>query len=112
MAKKLKNIHIRDLNEIQQLFYSHYDLDYWLYKINHLKDYHDKYDDLKKIFNNNNNNNISKMDGEKYKMMLRTELHFTYYQMIEALFELIFAVIEYENELWLALTFSNNRRTS
>jgi len=41
---------------------------------------------------------------------MRTEIHFLYFQMIETLFEIIFAVSESDNrDLWVALTFSDFR---
>ncbi|MDL2271320.1 hypothetical protein LJC03_05910 [Methanobrevibacter sp. OttesenSCG-928-I08] len=101
--KKLIDFSIGDIDKIQELFYVQYDVDYWINKVNHIKFTHDNAEFLIGIL---------KIDNlEKYKRMLRTELHFTYFQMIETLFELIFAITEHEKELWLALTFSNNGKT-
>jgi hypothetical protein len=42
-----------------------------------------------------------------FKRVIRTEMHFLYFQMIETLFEIIFAIYEKDNrDLWLSLSFS------
>lgn len=99
---------IRDLKSIQDEFYKIYDPDYWLYKINLLKNCHDNFDEIKEVLTKEMSETV---DGD-YKRVLRTELHFTYFQMIETLFEIVFAVSKHDNKyLWLALTFSNDRKS-
>ena len=89
-------------------FFKLYQVDYWLYKQSMLKFYLDSYDELKE----NSQELIKKVDDVDYINMLKLEIHFTYFQMIEALFELIFAVetaYEKKNDegLWFYLSFSD-----
>jgi len=106
--KKLKTFTVNDLDGLQKEFYRSYDPDYWLYRIHLLKNCHDNFDNIKSTLTKK----IEEVMGDDYKRMLRTELHFLYFQMIETLFEIIFAISEHDNrDLWVALTFSNDRST-
>lgn len=92
-------------------FFKLYQVDYWLYKQSMLKGYLDSYDELKEDFQRL----VKKVDDVDYINMLKLEIHFTYFQMIEALFELIFAVeTAYEKKddqsLWFYLSFSDWRK--
>ncbi|MEX0931587.1 MAG: hypothetical protein WDZ88_02440 [Candidatus Paceibacterota bacterium] len=104
----MKTFTVNDLDKLQKEFYQMYDPDYWLYKVTLLKNTHDSFDDIE----NTLTKGIEEVEVEKYKRMIRTELHFLYFQMIETLFEIIFALKNNDNrDLWAALTFSNDRNT-
>jgi len=101
---KNKQFIVNDLDSLQKEFYKTHDPDYWLYKISLLKNCHDNFDSIKDTLNDN----LSGVVDDDYKRALRTEMHFLYFQMVETLFEIIFAVSKHDNRnLWLALTFSN-----
>ena len=107
--KKLKQLKdkqfiVNDLNSLQKEFYKTYDPDYWLYKIGFLKNCHDNFDGIKKTLSDK----LNEIVDEDYKKMIRTEMHFLYFQMVETLFEIIFAISKHDGRnLWLALTISN-----
>lgn len=107
--KKLKQLKdkqfiVNDLNSLQKEFYKTYDPDYWLYKIGLLKNCHDNFDGIKKSLSNG----LNEIVDEDYKRMIRTEMHFLYFQMVETLFEIIFAISKHDGRnLWLELTISN-----
>lgn len=104
--KQLKNkkFIVNDLDSLQKEFYKTYNPDYWLYKISLLKNSHDDFDNVKNVLKND----LGDVVDDDYKRTLRTEMHFLYFQMVETLFEIIFAVSKHDNrDLWLALTFSN-----
>ncbi len=108
MAKKNKKFAVGDIESLEKEFFMSYDCDYWLHKIFMLKNCHDYYDE----FEEHLNLGLENVDHDNYKKMLRTELHFLYFQMIETLFEIIFAVSAHDNrDLWIALTFSGDRQT-
>jgi hypothetical protein len=99
---------VNDLDKLQKEFFLMYDPDYWLYRMSLLKNTHDEFDGVR----NNLTKNIIDADEETFKRVIRTELHFLYFQMTETLFEIIFALTEQDNRnLWLALTFSNEKST-
>lgn len=99
-----KKFIVNDLDSLQKEFYKTYDPDYWLYKISLLENCHDNFDDIKDTLKDD----LSDVVDDDYKRALRTEMHFLYFQMVETLFEIIFAVSKHDNRnLWLALTFSN-----
>ena len=101
---KNKQFIVNDLDSLQKEFYKTYDPDYWLYKISLLKNCHNNFDSIKDTLNDD----LSDVVDDDYKRALRTEMHFLYFQMVETLFEIIFAVSKHDNRnLWLALTFSN-----
>lgn len=106
--KKLKTFTVNDLDNLQKEFYRMYDPDHWLYRIMLLKNSHDDFDQLKSSLIKNTEETV---DGD-FKRTIRTELHFLYFQMVETLFEIIFAISKHDNrDLWVALTFSNDRNT-
>jgi hypothetical protein len=97
------------IETVQKEFFSTYDEDYYLHKIFLLKNCHDQYDTLKEHLNKD----LEDVDHDKYKKMLRTEIHFLYFQMIETLFEIIFAITSHDNrDLWIALSFSGDSQTN
>lgn len=101
-----EDLSINDRDSLQKEFYRDFDLDYWLYKIVLLKNTHDNFDllsaSLEKV--------VDKFSSDDCKRMMRTEMHFLYFQMVESLFEIIFAVMEKDNrDLWITLSFSNWR---
>jgi hypothetical protein len=100
----MKDFIINDIDSLQKEFYKMYDPDYWLYRIMLLKNSHDNFDSLKDTLTKNTEDH----KDEDFKRVIRTELHFLYFQMIETLFEIIFAIYEKDNrDLWLSLTFSD-----
>jgi len=102
----MKTFTINDIDGLQKEFYQMYDPDYWLYRIMLLKNSHDDFDQLKSSLTKNTEETIDK----DFRRVMRTEIHFLYFQMIETLFEIIFAVSESDNrDLWVALTFSDFR---
>ncbi len=108
--KKEKQFVVCDLDSLQKEFYRTYNPGYWLYKIHLLKNSHDNYESI----NDALKTNLSEVEDDAYKRMLRTELHFLYFQMVETLFEIIFALSRpgFDNrDLWIALTFSSDRQT-
>lgn len=103
-----KTFTVLDLDFAQREFYNNYNADYWDYKIFLLKNAHDFYDKLGKDLSDG----LGGVDNKDFKRVIRTEMHFTYFQMIESLFEIIFALSEHDNRsLWIALTFSNDWKT-
>ncbi|MFC1855990.1 hypothetical protein ACFL2A_05565 [Thermodesulfobacteriota bacterium] len=104
--KKRELLIVNDQNQLGKEFYRSYDTEYWINKIMFLKKSHDNFDSIKSHLSSD-----STIDEEKnFKRMLRTELHFFYFQMVEALFELIFAVATHAQlDLWLTLSFPNYR---
>lgn len=91
--------------EKPEIFYKEFPYKYWLYKAEMLfkmieddeKVYHDK------------DGNLEALGGNKkeFDLMLKYELHFTYYHQAEALFELIFAlenVISESKYVWLEMS--------
>ncbi len=104
----MKIFTVNNLDNLQKEFYRMYDPDYWLYRIMLLKNSHDDFDKLKSCLVKNTEEIVDK----DFQRVIRTELHFLYFQMIETLFEIIFAVSKHDNrDLWIALTFSNDRNT-
>jgi hypothetical protein len=102
----MKPLIVNDLISLQREFYKTYDPDYWLYKIMLLKNSHDNFEDIKNTLVKNTEDFVD----QDFKRVIRTELHFLYFQMMETLFEIIFAVYEKDNrDLWLSLTFSDYR---
>jgi len=104
----VKNFNIIDLDKLQKEFYRSYDPDYWLYRIMLLKNSHDNFEQLKDVLAKNTEETV---DGD-FKRVIRTELHFLYFQMVETLFEIIFATKHDNRDLWMALTFSNDKNTA
>ncbi len=106
--KKLKTFIVNDLDNLQKEFYRMYDPDYWLYRIMLLKNSHDDF----KLIKTSLTKNTKETKDEDFKRVIRTELHFLYFQMIETLFEIIFAISRHDNRnLWVVLTFSNYKNT-
>jgi hypothetical protein len=105
----MKTFTVNNLDSLQKEFYRMYDPDYWLYRIMLLKNSHDNFDQLKSSLTKN----TEEIADKDFRRVIRTELHFLYFQMIETLFEIIFAVSKHDNrDLWVALTFSNDSKTS
>jgi hypothetical protein len=107
--KPQKKFIVMDIESLQEEFYRTYDPDYWLYRISLLRNAHENFGDIKKFLLED----LAEVSDEDYKRMIRTEMHFLYFQMIETLFEIIFAVAHHDNRnLWVALTFSNDKDTT
>lgn len=88
-------------------FFRGYHADYWDYKIALLKRIHDSYETLKEDLWKG----VKGVVDEDFKRVLRTEMHFLYFQLVEALFEMIFAICAQEPRyLWARLTFSDWRQ--
>lgn len=104
----MKTFAVNNLNHLQEEFYRMYNPDYWLYRIMLLKNSHDDFELLKLSLAKDTEEIID----DDFKRVLRTELHFLYFQMIETLFEIIFAILKHDSRnLWVALTFSNDKST-
>lgn len=108
MAKKKKTFIVGNPDQLCEEFFKNYPLDYWLYKILFLKNAHDSFETLKSGLTKN-------MEGvvdDDCKRVLRTEMHFLYFQLVEALFEMIFAICAHDPRyLWATLSFSDWRQT-
>lgn len=103
-----KDLGQNELQKLSEEFFRNYNPDYWLYKIALLRSCHDSYDTLKAVFAKELPE--EEIKDENYKRVIRTELHFLYFQMTETLFEIIFAMSRHDNRnIWLALTLSNKR---
>lgn len=106
--KPKKKFAVNDLESLQDEFYRAYEPDYWLYKIALLSNAHKDFDKAKPILTDD----LTDVNVDDFKRMLRTEMHFLYFQMVETLFEIIFAISRHDNRnLWAALTFSNEKDT-
>ncbi|WP_421774251.1 hypothetical protein [Gracilimonas sp.] len=89
-----------------QIFYKLYPYDHWLNKANMLKFKIDSgstaYDDIGVYAHESND--------ERYQRMLKYELHFTYFQQVEAIFELLFALQNLDDKhIWIYLSQANGR---
>jgi len=92
-----------DTDKILLDFYKFYPSDHWKYKATMLKNILEKYEEVEDILNLG----IIDVIEEDYKKMLKVEIHFTYFHMVEALFELIFALEKLDDKkLWLYLSIS------
>jgi len=92
----------RILTELLE-FYRNYPIDHWIYKVTIFKNIIDNYDLLKDTLLKGL---IDIIDKDCINM-LKAEIHFTYFQMVEALFELIFALERRKDKLlWLYLSTS------
>lgn len=101
--RKVKDFYFKDKEYMKKAFYKLYYPEYWLYKMRLLKNCHDHFDEVEKVLKADFDN----FKKENYKRMLRAEIHFLYFQMVEALFEIIFAISIYDNrEIWPRITFS------
>ncbi len=89
-------------NELLE-FYRKYPIDHWIYKVIILKNVIDNYDSVKELLLKD----LKDVVDEDCINVLKAEIHFTYFQMVEALFELIFALEKKKDKLlWLFLTIS------
>jgi hypothetical protein len=105
MKKDKKKLIVNDLNRINKSFFKNYNIDYWLYKICILKEFHDNSNKVFDIITKD----LIDTDIEDFRKILRLELHFLYFHLIETLFTLYFTVCKFPNtQLWLALAFSND----
>lgn len=97
-----KKFHVQDPKALREEFYRNYPEGYWLYRISLLKNAHDSFDAIKDSLTRD----LEDAVAEDYKRMMRAEMHFLYFQMVEALFEIVFALCDHDNrDLWVALTF-------
>lgn len=88
-------------------FYRYYPSDHWIYKATMLKNILENYENVKDILNLE----IVDVIDDDYKKMMKAEIHFAYFQMVEALFELIFALEKYDDKkLWLHLSLSRGHQ--
>ncbi len=84
-------------------FYKRYPIDHWIYKVTIFKNIIDNYNSVSAIILGDL---VDVIDKDCINM-LKAEIHFTYFQIIEALFELIFALEKRKDKLlWLFLTIS------
>jgi len=90
-------------------FYKYYPIDHWIYKANMFKNIIENFDTVKEIILKNL---IDVIDNDCINM-LKAEIHFILFQMIETLFELIFALEKRDDKnlwLYLSLTQSTSRK--
>jgi len=87
-------------------FYKSYFMDYWEIKFKLLKHEIDKFDIQKqKLAEINGYDTIPNLE-KKYLLMLKLDLHFMKFQIIESLFSLIFALENRDDEyIWYNLSF-------
>ena len=84
-------------------FYKDYPIDHWLYKANMLKNVIENFDSIKNVILKD----LGDVIEEDCIKMLKAEIHFTLFQMIETLFELIFTLEKRDDrKLWLYLSLS------
>ncbi len=102
-----KKYFVGDIKSLQEEFYRNYPDGYWTYKICLLKNAYSDFDSAKAALTKN----IEGCIDTDFRKMLRTEMHFLYFQLIEALFEMIFAITDADNRnMWVSLSFSNWKR--
>ena len=106
MKKIKKVISVNNPENAIHWFFTTYNPDKWLIKINFLKKSFDNLDNIYEYIKYENS------EKEVYENFIKEELHFLIYPMIETLFELIFALKDFnEYELPYSLTFVNDKRT-
>lgn len=90
-------------------FYKNYNLDYWPSKLSLLQNCYENLDKIKNYLYIE----LDDPNDDKFLLMLKTDLHFLYYQMVETLFELIFA-LQYQDDknLWYYLSFADKNNYS
>ena len=87
-------------NEIIE-FYKYYPKDHWIYKLAMLKNILKNFEEVKKTIKLN----LFEADDKEIITMIKAEIHFTYFQMVEALFQLIFTLETLnDKELWYYLS--------
>lgn len=85
-----------------EVFYKIFPYKYWLLKAEMLNNQLANLSEGVELFNNNPYLRGSEKDLE---MMLKYELHFTFYHQVEALFELIYALKHFDNKgVWINLS--------
>lgn len=85
-------------------FYRLYPVEYWRYKLFLLKTSLEEC----ALTKNPSQDQIGTIDNKAFTNMLKAEIHFTYFQMIETLFEMIFGLENQDDiNLWYLLTFSS-----
>jgi hypothetical protein len=100
---------VRDPENLAAKFYGHYDFGRWNLRAQLLMSLHVNYDKLVAgdVFTTDELQNKS-----RFLAMVHSEMHFLYFQMVEALFNMVFALATHdEKDLWLALAFSGDRGT-
>jgi len=101
---------VRDPEQLAAEFYGGYDYGRWNLRAQLLMSLHISYDKLAAdgVFTTDELKNKS-----RFLAMVHSEMHFLYFQMTEALFNMVFALAQHdERDLWLALAFSGDRHTS
>jgi len=83
-------------------FFEKYQCEYWAYKLVSLKNILDNFEGAKPLIYNN----IENADDDDCKLMLKAEIHFTYYQVVETLFEIMFGLQNSPELLWFHISFS------
>jgi len=92
-----------DPSDAEEFFYLHYNPDHWLTRLALLRAGHDHTEEFRKLVPNE----LPEVDQETMKRVLRTEVHFMYFQMVETLFELVFAAQRGDpRDLWRVLTLA------
>lgn len=107
MGKKKQNTYY--VNEIDSLkeFYQLYDQFYWIRKSNFLKDTYDNHPRVSKYFNRYLKSDLGN-DSELFRKSIALDIHFLGFQMIESLFEMIFALLKRDHKhLWFEISNSD-----
>ena len=96
-----------DPSDAEEFFYLHYNPDHWLTRLALLRAGHDRLEEFRKLVPDD----LPEVDQETMKRVLRAEVHFMYFQMVETLFELVFAAQRGDpRDLWRVLTLAPFRR--
>jgi len=107
MTNKQNNVF--KINTITPLvnFYKTYQVEYWQNKLLLLKKSITDYSST----NLPSQDKKSQINDENFVRMLKAEIHFTYFQIIETLFEMMFGLEKKDDpNLWYYLTFSDWRK--
>lgn len=87
-------------------FYTYYDPEVWYYRLRANQRLIDNPD-----LGNFDDSQIE-FSAEKTKSILKSEIHFMYFQMIETLFELIMGISGHDSRyLWMAISYANDRKS-
>lgn len=103
LRSKKKRYYLRDPKRLRKDFYSHFDFDYWRYKLLYL-DLLVSVEELPPGLGSQD----PPLEIEKWKRYINKEVHFTYHHLLECLFALLFSQAPGRNP-WLYLTTYSSR---
>ncbi len=97
------------MSDIFKSFYINYFLDYWELRYKFLKDLIENSEKSDELINNIEEINTIPNYKKKFITLLKFEIHFLKFQVIEALFNFIFALEKLDDiDLWFNLSFPSN----